>query len=195
METTDAPRPGDPLTRRAAVARLGLLAAAAALAGCTPLRIAFRAYPDRYDADGARVARVLRAFADTVVPGADPDAVGEVLSDPFYGLAPYLAYLAADLDRRADDLGAPGFAEAGGPDRTALVRAATTSGDATTRKLYCGAVFLSQVAACGGSGDGDEARPRIGWEGRYRPRPLSELTYPEPERFLAAALTPDGNFA
>lgn len=182
------------ITRREAVARLGMLAGLAALA-CTPLRIGLRAYPDRYDADEALVRRTLRAFADTVVPGAAVEGIEDLLSDPFYGLEPYRGYLAADLDRRATAAGGRAFADLDRRGRTRVVAAGTESPDATTRKLYAGAVFLAQIGAFGAAGDGQGPCSLIGWKGAGVPVAAPRQGHPDPLRYLPPALTPDGNYA
>ena len=41
--------------------------------------------------------------------------------------------------------------------------------------------------------DDEGGCPLIGFEGRFRMRPLAELSYPDPESFLPGALTTDGN--
>ena len=67
--------------------------------------------------------------------------------------------------------------------------------DATTRKLYNGAVVLAQIAFYAGIYDPTTGCPAIGFEGGNHWHPLSDITHPDPERFLSHAGTPDGNYA
>src|SRR5262245_45801705 len=86
------------LPRRDALKMLGLLGVAAAASGCTPLRIALRAYPRLYDTDPAVTTGILRAFVTAVIPGApenDPHLV-RAFADPALPFAPYRAYFASD---------------------------------------------------------------------------------------------------
>ncbi|HXF95114.1 MAG TPA: hypothetical protein VNI61_03320 [Gemmatimonadales bacterium] len=193
--TTDhAPTPATPLGRREALRRLGVLAAGLAV-GCTPLRIVLKTYPDGFDRDLDLGERVLRAFVTAVVPGVpadDPDLV-RVFSDPYYPFARYRAFFASDLCRRAEErFGTEAFDRLTLEQRTAVIRDGLGA-DATTRKLYTGAVFLAQIATYGAIYDDARGQPLIGFEGRYRFRGFADLTYPDPERFLARSLSGDGN--
>lgn len=191
-------RRGDrPISRRDAVARLGLIAAAAA-AGCTPLRIALRGYPESFETDPERVDRTLRAFVTAVIPGApedDPDLVRAFYDEELSALARYRNFLAADLsERAARRYGESRFHRLGLAERTRVIRDGLAA-DATTRRLYEGAIFLSQVACYSGIYDDEKGCPLIEFEGRFRPRPLAQLTYADPESYLAPPLTADGNYA
>ena len=63
--------------------------------------------------------------------------------------------------------------------------------DATTRKLYRGAIYLTQVANYAGIYD-DTGCPMIEFSGRYRG---AKVSYEHPESFLPEPLTPAGNAA
>lgn len=183
------------MSRRTAVRWLGL-GAATLVAGCTPMRILLRAYPEQFDADPARTERVLRAFGTAVVPGTpenDPHLTGAFYDRALSPLPKYRGFLAADLCRRASRrFGTGRFAVLESEARVAVIQDGLEA-DATTRRLYRGAILLVQVAVYAGIYDDDAGCSLIGFEGRYRPRPWSEITYPEPAAFLAAAATPDGN--
>ena len=69
------------------------------------------------------------------------------------------------------------------------------SADGTTRKLYSGAIYLTQVACYAGIYDDAVGCPAIGWEGRYRRRRRTELTYPNPDAFLSHEVGVQGNYA
>lgn len=184
------------LTRREALWRLGAVLAGAAAAGCTPLRIALKAYPEDFTPDGDLVERTLRAFVLTIVPGAPADDpnLTRVFADRFHPFGPYRAFFASDLCRRAiERFGAP-FDGLDPVRRTTVVQRGL-QGDATTRRLYAGAILLAQIAVYAGIYDDTRGSPLIDFEGRQRFRGFDALTYPDPERFLAAAQTADGNFA
>jgi len=183
------------MSRREAVRWLGLGAAGIAVAACAPVQIALHHWPERFDADEELTDRVLRAFVDTVVPGAAGVDPARVYADPFYGLAPYRSFLAVDLCRRAERLHGDGrFDRLPSEARTAVVRDGLHA-DGTTRRLYTGAAFVAQLSTYAGVYDDERGCPLIEFEGRYRPRPLDQVTYPSPGRFLAAGVTTDGNYA
>jgi hypothetical protein len=185
----------DPISRRQVLRRLGVIAAGLA-AACTPVRVLLNAYPEAFDHDPALLDRVLRAFAITVIPGApadDPDLT-RAFTDADYPFAPYAAFFAADLDRRAKARFAAPFAALQPAARATIVTAGLDA-DATSRKLYSGAISLVQIAFYAGIYDGKKGCPLIGFEGGYHWHPLAEITHPDPARFLAEALTPDGNAA
>ena len=184
------------IPRRQALRRLGLLAAGVS-AGCTPLRVLVCAYPQAFDDDGALIDGVLRAFVTAVIPGApaaDPDLV-RAHTDPAYPFAQYAAFFAADLSRRAARrFGGPAFESLAAADRAAVI-AEGLAADGATRKLYGGAITLAQIAFYAGIYDPRRGCPAIGFEGGCHWHPLSDITYPDPERFLAFARTGDGNYA
>ena len=183
------------MERREAVRRLAVLGAGLAAAACTPLKIVLHLYPEDFDKDPERVDQVLRAFVTAVLPGAAEDDAGLIRAyhDATYPLGKYRNFLAADLSRRAwNGFGTDAFQELSLQQRTEIIRCAVASGG-TTARLYNGAMFLAQVAFYGGIYDDVKGCPLIGFEGRYRFRGLAATTYPEPERFLARALSRDGN--
>lgn len=183
-----------PLSRRAALRQLGVVVAGVA-AACTPLRVVLHDYPRDFETDPALLDRVLRAFATTVIPEADPTAptLVRAFSDPALPFAAYRAFFASDLSRRAVDRFGEPFERLGLDRRTAVVSDGL-SGDATTKKLYTGAIFLTQASYYAGIYDDAAGCPLIGFEGAYRFRGLDAFTYPDPDRFLAATATRDGNY-
>lgn len=187
----------DPLSRRDALKKLGLLGGAALAAGCTPVKILLHAYPERFYTDAGLIHRVLAALADTILPDAGGDAA--TLARPFYDerfpLQKYRSFLASDLCARARALcGTHRFELLSWRDRARVVEDGL-SADATTEKLYAGAIFLAQIAFYGGIYDDDAGCAAIGFDGRYHPRPLAELTYANAEDFLAEEIGLNGNFA
>jgi|SRR5437660_6526429 len=184
------------IPRRHALRQLGLIAAGLA-AACTPMRVLTSAYPQVFDDDDGLVDRVLRAFVTAVIPDApqdDPDLV-RAHTDPAYPFAQYAGFFAADLSRRAARrFGARAFERLDVGERTAVI-AEGLAADATTRKLYSGAVVLAQIAFYAGIYDPRKGCPAIGFEGGNHWHPLTDITYPDPERFLSHTRTADGNYA
>lgn len=183
------------ISRRDVLGRLAFLFAGAAATACTPLRVVLHMYPEEFDTQPGLVRRMLCAFVETVVPGApsdDPNLARACL-DPDYPLAKYAGFLASDLCKRSKQMFAnPNFVALTSDRRAAVVQNALQA-DGTTARLYNGAIFLSQVAFYAGIYDDDRGCPLIGFEGRYRFRGLEATSYPHPERFLARAITLDGN--
>lgn len=179
-------------TRRVALRMLSVAALGLAT-GCAPLRIALRWSPAEFRDDPAAVDRVLRAFVATVLPGTElGDDAARVLLDDAYPFAPYAATFTADLSARgARRFGSERFDSLGADQRTAVVESGLRA-DTITRKLYTGAIFLTQISFYAGTHH-DAGCPAIGFEGSYRPRPRTELTYPDPDRFLPHAATETGN--
>jgi hypothetical protein len=184
-----------PISRRQLLQQLGVIAAGVG-AACTPMRVLVNAYPQAFDDDPALTERVLRAFTITVIPGApalDADLT-RAFVDADYPFAPFAAFFASDLDRRGRERYGEAFEQLDPAARTTII-ADGLAADATTRKLYNGAIALAQIAFYAGIYDDRRGCILIGFEGGYRWHPLTEITHPHPTRFLAEALTPDGNYA
>lgn len=193
MQASDRVTGGRALSRRDAVKRLGVLAGGLIAAGCAPIRVLFDAFPEEFKVDDALVDRTLRAFATAVVPGIGPDDpnVLRALADPAYPFASYRRYFASDLCRRAQRLYAPReFDRLPLAHRTAVIQHGLAA-DSTTRKLYTGAIFLTQIAAYAGIYDAKRGSPLIDFPGGFRG---ATVGYPDPERFLASPQTSDGNY-
>jgi hypothetical protein len=184
----------EPLSRRAAVKRLALAAGGLAV-GCTPLRIVLRAYPDDFDRDTELLDRVLRAFVTTVVPGVPPDSpnLARIFKDDWVPFARYCSFFASDLCGRSRKMFGTGAFHALSLARRTQVVQNGLAADSTTRKLYDGAIFLAQLSVYAGVYDSQRGCPLIDFEGAYKIVPLKDQTYPNPNDFLAAALTPEGN--
>lgn len=170
--------------------------AGASLAGaCAPLRVGLKLYPSELKDNPELLEETLRAFVLTVVPGLPPDDpdLTRALHDESFPLAAHIDVLAADLCERARRLsGSSRFAALDADDRARIVADALDAGGVTTQ-LYAGAAYLSQVACYAGIYDDAKGCPAIGFEGRFRPDRFADTVYPNPERFLAAASTADGN--
>lgn len=183
------------IARREALRRLGVLTAGLA-AACTPLRVVLHDYPSAFDTREA-TERVLRAFVLTVIPEADardPNLV-RAFSDADLRFAPYRGFFVSDLCRRsAARTGDAAFDRLSQADRVAVVQEGLAA-DATTARLYSGAILVAQASYYAGIYDDAHGCPLIDFEGAYRFRGLAALTYPDPDRFLSWSLTPDGNCA
>lgn len=188
------PGPAD-ITRRTALGGIAVCVGGV-LASCTPLRILAGWYPEEFDRDPGLTDRVLRAFVDTVIPGAPPDDpnLARAFVDPGLPFADHAAFFAADLCRRSESLFGVRFHKLGRSRRVAVVQAVLRS-DATARRLCEGAILLAQVATYAGIYDDFAGCSLIQFEGRYRIRPLAELTYPNPNAFLPPPTTASGNAA
>jgi hypothetical protein len=184
------------VTRRDALRRLGILTAGVASA-CTPLRIVLHDYPRSFDEDAACGERVLRAFVLTVIPEAEASNpnLARAFSDPDLHYAPYRGFFVSDLCRRAEArTGAATFERLSLAERTAVVQDGLQA-DATTARLYTGAILVAQASYYAGIYDDRRGCPLIGFDGTYQFRGLAAITYPDPERFLSWSATPDGNWA
>lgn len=185
---------GKNISRRDVLRTLGVITAGVALGACTPLRIITRAYPDEFKHGGDKVERSLRAFVLTVIPGAPADSRNLVRAyfDRAYPFAPYGAFFAADLcQRTCERFGHERFWELDAGQRAQVISDGLAA-DATTRKLYGGAIFLAQVSFYGGIYDDETGCPLIDFAGRYRGDAVS---YDDAQRFLPEGLTPSGNYA
>ena len=182
------------MSRRQLLQQLGLITAGLAVA-CTPLRVLTHAYPRAFDDDPDLLDAVLRGFVKVVIPGVpdgDPNLT-RAFTDPRLPFARYAAFFAADLSRRARKRFGPGpFDTLPAADRAAVIREGLNA-DPTTRKLYGSAVVLAQVAFYAGIYDEQKGCELIGFDGGYHARSLTDITHPDPERFLPAAATADGN--
>jgi len=183
------------VTRRDVLRRLSILTAGLASA-CTPLRIVLHDYPRSFDEDTACDERVLRAFVLTVIPEAeasDPN-LARAFSDPDLHYAPYRGFFVADLCRRAEaQTGATAFERMSLAQRTAAVQDGLQA-DATTARLYTGAILVAQASYYAGIYDDARGCRLIGFDGAYLFHGIEAITYPDPERFLSWSATPDGNW-
>jgi len=183
-----------PMQRREVVRYLALILAGAAAEACTPLRILTASFPADFKRDRDLVAQTLRAFTAAVIPGFDPGTAdpARALLDRRYPFAKYAPFFASDLSRRAAQrFAGSSFASLDLSQRTAVIMEGL-EGDGTTRKLYRGAIFLTQVALYAGIYDSDAGCSLIDFPGRYRG---GEVGYADPESFLPQSLTAQGNAA
>ena len=181
------------VTRREMLARGGTALLGLAATACTPAVLTRALYPESAHLDPAAIDANLAALVTTVVPGAEePARMARLFADPALKLAPFRGALVAELDRRAHARGECSFAHLSLDDRTAVLQDALASGGIAA-KLANGAVFLVQAVYFSGLWNADGACPMIGFEGPYQFRGFEALTYPDPDTFLPAATTRDGN--
>lgn len=182
------------MRRRDAIRWIAGSAAALVGAACTPLRIVTQSFPAAFRDDPLLVQRALRAFVAAVIPGIDPTQpdVPRALLDRRYPFARYAGFFASDLSRRGERLyGMAEFERLTVEQRTAVIADGLAS-DATTRKLYRGAIYLAQISIYAGIYDDDTGCRLIEFSGCYRG---DETSYQDPERFLSPPLTANGNWA
>lgn len=185
-----------PVSRRAVLRTMGL-ASVALVAGCTPLRILLHDYPKMFDDDRSLTDRILRAFVITVLPGADPRApdLTRAFFDPAYPFAPRASYFAADLCRRSSRAFGRSAFDGLDPGRRSQIIDGALHDDATTRRLYNGAIFLAQVAVYAGIYDDSRGCDLIEFHGSRGLLGPHDQRYPHPELYLAREVTADGNAA
>jgi hypothetical protein len=181
-------------SRRQAIRMLAGGVAALAMGACTPATIVLKAYPEDYRPGSKATDEALRGFLDTVVPGLTPDErrLVTVLEDPFYPLAKYSAYLASDLDGRSKRRYRSVFAALTPVQRASVIRDALSSRDRTTRKLYTGAVFLTQAAVYAGISDDRAGCRLIDFPGGGHLTANSQA-FPGRTAITSRAQSPDGN--
>jgi hypothetical protein len=112
------------------------------------------------------------------------------LLDYRYPFAAYASLFASDWVRAQDRFAAP-FDALTLEQRTAVILAGLDA-DGTTRKLYRGAIYLTQVAIYAGIYDDAAGCALIGFPGRYRGGAIS---YDDPAAFLPKPRTSRGNVA
>jgi len=164
-------------------------AGASMLGACAPVA--------RFAIPAARLATgdaVLHAFVETVVPGAgsSPGLI-RAFADPFYTFAEWRDWFTGDLCRRATRRAQTTFDRLSCEDRTRVVADGLTS-DPFSRRIYAGAVFLAQISAYVPLYEAQGSSPLLRFEGAHRFEGLASVTYEDPQRYLAAALTCDGNW-
>ncbi|HET9706754.1 MAG TPA: hypothetical protein VFP39_00480 [Gemmatimonadales bacterium] len=184
-----------PIARRDALRRLGILTAGLASA-CTPLRIVLHDYPSAFDAGSDAVERALRAFVLTVIPEADASDpnLTRAFGDPDLRFAAYRGFFVSDLCQRAAARTGTTFDHLSQSERLAVVQEGLAA-DATTQRLYSGAILVTQASYYGGIYDDQHGCALIDFEGAYQFRGIAAITYPDPQRFLSWPLTADGNWA
>jgi hypothetical protein len=157
--------------------------------------MALRIAPGGFDDDEQRVDRVLRTFVVAVVPGMpvdDPNLV-RFFYDDYYPLAKFRGYLASDLCQTSlQDFGTHEFDRLSLQQRTRVIERRIAAGG-LTKRLYRGAVYLTQISCYGGIYGADRGTPLIDFPGAHRPISVAASTHPNPQEFLPLPITEDGN--
>jgi hypothetical protein len=183
------------INRKRFVAELGLILGGL-VAGCTPAKILFKAYPDKFGNDPALVERYLRAFVLTVIPGAPADDpnLTRIFRDDYYPFHSHCAFFVSDLaDRGAEMFGEEDFSRLSPDERTRVIQSGL-DGDAITSRLYRGAVYMSQVSFFGSIYDDERGCELIGYPGTEQYHSPEEMFYPDPSRYLSFEITGTGNY-
>lgn len=184
------------LSRRAFLGQTAGLAAIL-LVGCTPLRILLKTYPDRFEADRELAEHFLRAFVVTVIPGAsfgEPNLV-RMYADPFYPFHKYCGFFFSDLAQRSQKLfGRERFDLLLPAQRTRVVQSGLEA-NATTARLYRGAVMIAQVSYYASIYDDDRGCPLIEYYGSDTAFSSGKMYYPNCASLLANEFTPNGNYS
>jgi hypothetical protein len=163
------------------------------LAGCTGLRAALKAYPDRYDTDEELIERTLRTFMTTIVPvaaGDEPNLV-RIFSDPSLPFHEHRGFFVYELSKRSRRLhGAAELDRLELRQRTQVVSSAQEEGG-VVEKLYCAAILLGQASFYGGIYD--DGCDYLDFPGPNRGFPDEVLYHKNAEAYLAPEATRDGN--
>lgn len=180
--------------RRSALQRLGAIALGLGAGGCSRGFVLRTIYPEARALDAIATESLLAAFVTTVVPEVDsPERVVRLMQDPTLPFAAFSQVLAADLVRRTrEQVGHAAFDRLDLERRTAVITDGLEGGGIPSR-IYNGAVLFTQAAVYGGLASGDGSCAITGFEGRFQFRGYAEQTYPDPERFLPAPVSADGN--
>lgn len=189
--------PGRRVPRREVLRALGLFGAASLVGACTPARIVMGWYPGEFKRDDRLVRRTLAGMADAIVPGSGlPEAeLARPFFDERFPLHEFRGYLASDLAARSRDrFGDERFETLDRDDRVQVIDGGLSAGG-TTRRLYEGAIFLTQLAFYAGIYEATGGCPQIDFDGAYHPVPPADLTYHDPARFLAREAGTNGNHA
>ena len=183
------------MTRRSFAKGL-LLSIGAVAASCTPVKILFKAFPEEFKTNHDLQDDMLRVFTATIVPGADRNhpKLTDIYYDKFYPFAEYVPFFLSDLDSRSKRL-FPGrmFRNLSQSEREHVVLDGLRNGDATTQKLYHGAIYMTRANIYSGIFDDSYGCPHIGFHGTSQELVSTEMYYPDPKRFFAQQVSLSGN--
>ena len=171
------------------------LLSGAALTACTPLRIALKTYPDRFEADSALRERLLCAFVEAVIPGVALDAAAStrMFTDDFYQFHAYASFFAADLAQRGTRLyGHDRFDQLAIEQRTNVIQNGLQA-DATTARVYQAAIYMAQLSFYAAIYDDKSSCAPIDFHGANAGFPAAEMCYVNRAIPLAHETTSDGN--
>jgi hypothetical protein len=180
--------------RREFITKIAILSGAA-LASCTPLKIIFKDYPNEFENNDTIKINNLRAFVITVIPGADANDVNlcRIFSDSFYGFEKYCGFFISDLCKRSEKkFGKKSFYDLTAEQRTDVILSGLEA-DTTLNKIYSAAIFMSQVSYYSSIYDDEKGCDLIDFKGNTS-FVYSEMSYKNPELYLATEITINGNY-
>lgn len=183
------------LSRRLFLTELSALVAGAVI-GCTPLRILLKSYPKKFDKDRDLEDRFLRAFVVTIIPGASREEphLSRMFNDGYYPFHTYRGFFVSDLAQRSRLMfGHEDFDQLSQSERTRVVQSGLEA-DATTARLYRGAILMAQVSYFAGIYDDQRGCPLIEYYGPDSAYSGHEMYYSNASQYLAQEATPTGNF-
>lgn len=184
------------LSRRSFLAQISALSASV-LIGCTPLRILFKSYPNKYDTDRQLEDGFLRALVITIIPGASQEEpnLTRMFRDSYYPFHTFCGFFVSDLARRSQRRFAQERFDLLSPDQRTRVIQDGLEADAVTARLYRGAILMAQVSYFAGIYDDQRGCPLIEYYGAGSGYSESRMYYQNTELDLARELTQDGNYS
>ncbi len=165
------------------------------IASCSPLKVIFKAYPGKFDRNESLKDQLLRAFALTVVPGADqsnPNLI-RIFRDDVLPFPQYLGFFTSDLAARCRRMfGTEQFETISQPQREQVISSGL-QGDAVVSRLYRGAVLMAKASIYAGIYDDNYGCPHIDYHGRNNGFSEEELFYRDAKKYFATNITTNGN--
>jgi len=166
------------------------------MTSCTPVKILLNTHEDKYDEDNNLKSKILKAFATTVVPGADltnPDMC-KIFCDEYYPFHKYNGFFISDLcDKSSKLFGAEYFYELNFEQKTSIILAGLND-DSTTSRIYTAAIFIAQVSIYCSIYDDERGCGLLDFKGSYGFME-AEMSYPNPKIYLAKQVTSTGNYS
>lgn len=138
------------------------------IAGCSPVKILLKLYPERFD-DNDYKKKILSAFVTTIIPGADltDPNICRIFSDHYYPFHKYCGFFVSDLCKKSKRrFYTENFHQLKLEERTSIVKEGLRD-EFTTSRLYTAAIYISQVSFYSGIYDDDKGCELIDFEGRY----------------------------
>ena len=173
-----------------------LLSLGTILAGCTPVKILLKAFPEEFKANHSLQDQYLRAFVITIVPGADRNTpkLTQIYYDNYYPFAPYVPFFLSDLDDRSKKLfGGRSFPSLSQADREKVVFDGLRNGDGIIQRLYRGAIYMTRANIYAGIYDDRRGCPHINFHGTSQGFVAEEMYYTDAKRYFAPQISLSGN--
>ena len=173
-----------------------LLSLGALIASCTPAKILFKAYPEEFKSNHSLQDEMLRAFAVTIVPGADRNTpkLTQIYYDEYYPFAAFVPFFISDLDSRTKKLFAgrsfPSLSQA---ERERVVLDAFRNGDSIIQRIYHGAIYMTRLNIYAGIYDDSRGCPHINFHGTSQDFVPEQMYYPNAKQYFARQTSLTGN--